>query len=62
MNSQLRHAVSRLSVGAIALVFLSLAAQLAPAQNVITDWNAIAITQARASTAPGASSPGGAGV
>ena len=29
------------------------------AQNVVTDWNAIAITQARASTAPGATSPGG---
>ncbi len=28
-------------------------------QNAITDWNAIAITNARASTAPGAATPGG---
>lgn len=34
----------------------------AAAQNVVTDWNNIAITQARASTAPGASSPGGTSV
>jgi hypothetical protein len=32
------------------------------AQNVVTDWNAIAITQARASTAPGATGAGSAGV
>ena len=32
------------------------------AQNVVTDWNAIAITQARASTAPGATSAGGTGL
>src|ERR1700692_2147420 len=29
------------------------------AQNTVTDWNAIAITNARASTAPGAATPGG---
>jgi len=34
----------------------------ATAQNVVTDWNAIAITQARASIAPAAASPGGTNV
>jgi hypothetical protein len=34
----------------------------APAQNVVTEWNDIAITQARASTAPGAASSGGTGL
>lgn len=54
-----RKAVLQFSV----LVFAtSLMAVPAAAQNVITDWNLIAITQARASTAPGASTPGGAGV
>ena len=32
------------------------------AQNAITDWNAIAITNARASTAPGAATPGGTNI
>jgi len=32
------------------------------AQNAATDWNAIAITQARASTAPGASAAGATNV
>jgi len=41
---------------------MSLTAFHATAQNAVTDWNAIAITQARASTAPGAAGPGSAGV
>src|SRR5258707_1191394 len=32
------------------------------AQNVVTDWNLTAITQARLSTAAGAATPGGAGL
>lgn len=34
----------------------------ASAQNVVTDWNAFAITQARSSTAPGATSASGTGL
>lgn len=34
----------------------------ASGQNVVTDWNAFAITQARASTAPGATSASGTGL
>src|SRR5512133_3662583 len=34
----------------------------ASGQNVVTDWNAFAITQARASTAPGAASASGTGL
>jgi hypothetical protein len=47
----------------LALIIIALLAAVdAHPQNVITDWNAIAITQARASTAPGASSPGGTSI
>lgn len=62
MNHPLGPAGHRLLFRIIAFLFVSVAALNAGAQNVITDWNAIAITQARASTAPAASSPGGAGV
>ena len=42
---------------------VSLATVHATAQNAVTDWNAIAITQARASTvAPGSTGPGSTGV
>lgn len=34
----------------------------ATAQNAVTNWNNIAITAARASTAPGSATPGGAGI
>jgi hypothetical protein len=44
------------------LAAMSLTAVPATAQNAVTDWNAIAITQARASKAPGAAGPGSAGV
>jgi hypothetical protein len=45
---------------AIVLMTATLSSTLnAVAQNTVTDWNAIAITQARASTAPGATSAGG---
>src|SRR5256885_9457566 len=37
-------------------------APAATAQNAVTNWNNIAITAARASTAPGAATPGGAGI
>jgi hypothetical protein len=41
------------------VLFTSTAAM---AQNTVTDWNAIAITNARASTAPGAATPGGTNI
>ena len=44
------------------LPFVLLACMHAAGQSVVTDWNAIGITQARASTAPGASSAGGGNV
>lgn len=51
------------AVSALAWVpFVLLASVQASAQNEVTDWNAIAITQARASTAPGASTPGGTNI
>lgn len=43
-----------LVIAAAALISIS-----ARAQNVVTDWNAVAITQARASTAPGSATAGG---
>jgi hypothetical protein len=39
-----------------------LIAPAATAQNAVTDWNLTAITAARASTAPGSGTPGGAGI
>lgn len=39
-----------------------LIAPAAMAQNAVTEWNAIAITEARASAAPGSATPGGTGV
>lgn len=62
MNNLLRQACPRFLFPITALVLGSFAALHASAQNVITDWNAIAISQARASTAPAASSPAGTGV
>ena len=55
-----RSSLSRTAMRA-ALIFTLGTLPLSPlaAQNAVTDWNNIAITQARASTAPGASSPGG---
>jgi hypothetical protein len=45
--------------GVLVLAVASLISTGAAAQNVVTDWNLIAITNARASTAPGAATPGG---
>jgi PAP2 superfamily len=45
-----------------AIVAILLVAVSAVAQNAVTDWNAIGITQARASMAPGSATPGGTGV
>ena len=46
----------------IAAVAIPLMTAWATAQNVVTDWNNIAITAARASSAPGSATPGGASV
>jgi hypothetical protein len=46
----------------IAAVATLLFASGATAQNAVTDWNNIAITQAKLSTAPGSATPGGTGV
>jgi len=46
----------------IAAVATLLIAPWATAQNTVTDWNATAITEARNSSAPGAATPGGAGI
>jgi hypothetical protein len=45
-------------VGIVALLIVP----WATAQNAVTNWNNIAITAARASTAPGSASPGGASI
>jgi hypothetical protein len=45
-----------------ASVILLLMASAASSQNAVTDWNAIGITAARASTAPGSATPGGTGI
>lgn len=51
------------AVPTLALVLIVLPASVrSSAQNAVTDWNAVAIAQARASTAPGASTPGGTNV
>jgi hypothetical protein len=47
------------AAGILVLVIALLISANATAQNVVTDWNLIAITNARASTAPGAATPGG---
>jgi hypothetical protein len=53
----------RIAVVAILLVTPSLlVTPWAAAQNAVTNWNNIAITAARASTAPGSATPGGAGI
>lgn len=44
---------------AVVMTIIVLSTLSAIAQNAVTDWNAIGITQARASTAPGATSPAG---
>src|ERR1700739_3760241 len=44
------------------IVAMLVVAVPAVAQNAVTDWNAIGTTQARASTAPGAATPGGTGL
>ena len=49
----------KLAVGMIVITLSFLISTSAMAQNVVTDWNLIAITNARASTAPGAATPGG---
>jgi hypothetical protein len=61
MKNLLRKSYSRINRPLLALVVVgvSLGTVHATAQNVITDWNLIAITQARASTAPGSATPGG---
>lgn len=59
-SSDLRVVSGRHILALVPIVLL--ACIQAPGQNVITDWNAIGITQARASTAPGAATPGGTGV
>jgi PAP2 superfamily len=46
----------------IAAVATLLIASAAAAQNVVTDWNSTAITAARASTASGSATPGGANI
>ena len=46
----------------IAIVVTLLFATGATAQNAVTDWNNIAINQAKLSTAPGSATPGGTGV
>jgi len=50
------------AVGILVLAIALLISANATAQNVVTDWNLIAITNARASTAPGAATPGGTNV
>lgn len=45
-----------------ASVMLLLMASAANSQNAVTDWNAIGITAARASTAPGSATAGGTGI
>ena len=57
--TQERWVQMRKAIGMAACAVLLSCGTRAVAQNVVTDWNAIAITQARASTAPGATSAGG---
>lgn len=47
---------------AIVATFSLLIATGATAQNAVTQWNSIAISEARSSTAPGSATPGGTGV
>ncbi len=47
------------AAGILVIAVALLVSTTATAQNVVTDWNAIAITNARASAAPGANTPGG---
>jgi hypothetical protein len=49
----------KLAAGVLVVAVISLISTTAAAQNAVTDWNAIAIANARASTAPGAATPGG---
>jgi hypothetical protein len=61
MNCHLLTLKSIRAVSAVITILL-LASVHSHGQNPVTDWNAIAITQARASTASGASAPGGTNV
>src|SRR5256885_15952055 len=47
---------------AIVATFSLLIATGTTAQNAVTQWNSIAISEARSSAAPGSATPGGAGV
>ena len=47
---------------AIVATFSLLVATGTTAQNAVTQWNSIAISEARSSAAPGSATPGGAGV
>ena len=63
LKNQTRRLVATSTSRLSAVVPLILLASIqAAGQNVVTDWNAIGITQARASTASGASSAGGGNV
>jgi hypothetical protein len=53
---------SKPAAGILVIAVAVLISTTATAQNVVTDWNAIAITQARASTAPGSAHPGGTSI
>jgi hypothetical protein len=46
----------------LAVVLTLLIVPRAAAQNAVTEWNSIAITEARKSNAPGSATPGGAGI
>jgi PAP2 superfamily len=58
----MRKISSFIKTATVLMIVTALISLSAMAQNDVTDWNAIAITQARASTAPGATSSSGTGL